>query len=92
MDKKLQEYKDQLHKEIDDIKSWDDFYINISWSVEDVKDCAVESDPKIAVSTEEAVEILRDLYYNHDFEWGLTWDTISSRLCDLEESRHIEDR
>jgi len=88
MDKKLEEIKKQLHKEIEDIQSWDDFYINIRWSVEDIKYHAEDSE--INPTTKEAVEILKDLQDWHDAETGVNWDTIDIELTKLEESRETD--
>ena len=85
MDKKLEEYKAKLHREIDDIKSWDHFYINVSWSIEDVENRAEALE--INITTEEAVNILRELEHHHDGDSGITWSHIDNALDGLEESR-----
>ena len=52
--------------------------IKIVWSVEDVLMQAQNDDVKITV--EQAGKVLDCLYHDHNANYGISWDTISSTI------------
>ena len=52
----------------------------ITWSVQDILDCAKDNNIKISVN--DAKNILCDVNDNHDCEYGINWQTIRCTIND----------
>ena len=58
-----------------------DFYIKITWNVQDVFDKAEEME--VTVTIEQAVALLKKIENNWDAEYGVSWADIEAGIDDI---------
>jgi hypothetical protein len=59
----------------DDLRSGD--AIAIIWTTHDVLAATATEDEEDTLTQEQAREVLRYAWHNHDAQYGVTWDTLS---------------
>ena len=59
-----------------------DYKITISWNVEDV----LSLDNTLTI--DQCIEVLESVRYNHDANYGISWETLSSYIDDVKEQNN----
>lgn len=57
----------------------------IAWTVDDIRHCERDMVKIHSLTDDDCLEIMRDIYMNHDANIGINWDVIESAIIEYVE-------